>query len=138
MPRICRTFSYFIVYLRIPIILFFVSCYQTKFPMRWTSICSLSEHTQQSLNGITSGCTEPIKGRSRPNKWQRISINDYGPYQRPSTMLDGTSASLERGERAETDRHTYDRKGDSMGNTVAVADGLIIPITTEWIGIGQK
>ena len=46
-------------------------------------------------------------------------------------MLGGTSASLERGERAETDRHTYDRKGDSMGNTVAVGDGLIIPSTAE-------
>jgi len=25
-----------------------------------------------------------------------------------------------------------------MGNTVAVGDGLIIPSTTEWIGIGRK
>lgn len=41
---------------------------------------------------------------------RRVFVDDCDSHQRPSAALGGTPASLER---AETDRHIYDNRGDS-------------------------
>ena len=51
--------------------------------------------------------------RSWPNKWQQVFVDDYDPYQRPSTTPGSALASLERGELAGTDCHIYDHKSSN-------------------------